>query len=352
MRRIGLVVLALALAAVPGVRADTLNVAADAQTSSALPNLRFGPLPAMAVRSAPSGAIVKSYAQFDLSALPASPAVDKTVLRLWVAAVLTPGTIEVVPILSPWEEGSITANNSPELGLPVRLRRRGARGRLPLRRRGHHRAGPGLGQRRHGQPRPGPARRRVRSGQRGLRYQGEHPDEPRAGAGGGAGGGGCARPTRAARSRWSGGAAGRARGRKARRARPARKDPRAIQDPPEHKALRERPGRPVPPVRQVPPALQGEPGAQGPPGRRRQGRRAAGSAGSARDSGHGGRAVGRDDPRDARRHHADRSRVHRARRRPRDLDVDPPARRADAALDHTAVWTGTTMIVWGGKDAR
>src|SRR5512134_2776953 len=99
MRRIGLVVLALALTAVPSVRADTLNVAADAQTSSALPNLRFGPLPGMAVRNAASGAIVKSYAQFDLSALPASPSVDKTVLRLWVASVITPGTIEVAPIL-------------------------------------------------------------------------------------------------------------------------------------------------------------------------------------------------------------------------------------------------------------
>jgi hypothetical protein len=51
--------------------------------------------------------------------LPASPTVDKTVLRLWVAAVITPGTIEVVPILTPWQESSITANLSPELGLPV-----------------------------------------------------------------------------------------------------------------------------------------------------------------------------------------------------------------------------------------
>jgi hypothetical protein len=37
----------------------------------------------MAVRDAASGAILTSYAQFDFSALPPAPTVDKAVLRAW-----------------------------------------------------------------------------------------------------------------------------------------------------------------------------------------------------------------------------------------------------------------------------
>lgn len=119
MRRIGLAVLVLGLTAVPWLRADTLNVAGDAHTSSTQPNSKFGLLPLMTVRSAPSGAILNSYTKFDLSALPPAPSVDKAVLRLWVGLVVTPGTIEVVPVLEPWQEGTITANSSPDLGSPI-----------------------------------------------------------------------------------------------------------------------------------------------------------------------------------------------------------------------------------------
>ena len=40
-------------------------------------------------------------------------------LRLWVAAVLTPGTIEVLPVVDPWQEASISANSSPALGSAI-----------------------------------------------------------------------------------------------------------------------------------------------------------------------------------------------------------------------------------------
>jgi hypothetical protein len=121
MKRIGLASLAVALSltAGPWLRADTLNVAGDAQTSSTQPNTKFGVLPLMTVRSAPNGTVYKSYTQFDLAALPDAPSVDKAVLRLWVAAVLAPGTIDVVPILDPWQESTITANSSPALGSPL-----------------------------------------------------------------------------------------------------------------------------------------------------------------------------------------------------------------------------------------
>lgn len=115
MKRIGVLTLALGLAAVPGVRADTLNVAGDAQTSSAQPAFKFGLLPAVSVRQAAGGPVLTSYAQFDLSALPSDPKVEKAILRLWVLAVLTPGTIEVVPVIGPWQEATITAGTGPEL---------------------------------------------------------------------------------------------------------------------------------------------------------------------------------------------------------------------------------------------
>lgn len=118
MRRIGTIALAVGLAGVPALRADTLHVAADAQTSSAQPGVRFGLFPLMTVRGGP-GPIYNSYLKFDLSALPDDPAVDKVVLRLWVDVVSAPGTIEVAPILEPWQEGSITAATSPDVGPPV-----------------------------------------------------------------------------------------------------------------------------------------------------------------------------------------------------------------------------------------
>ncbi len=107
------------LGSVSGVWADTLHVAADAQTTSSPPNLKLGLLPAMAVRQGSSGPVHNSYARFDLSALPDNPTVQRAILRLWVLTVLAPGTIEVVPVLAPWQEGSITAGNSPALGSPV-----------------------------------------------------------------------------------------------------------------------------------------------------------------------------------------------------------------------------------------
>jgi uncharacterized protein YjbI with pentapeptide repeats len=76
-------------------------------------------VPALAVRQGASGPIHTSYARFELSALPDGPIVQKSILRLWVLAVLTPGTIEVLPVVEPWNEATITAAASPVLGTPV-----------------------------------------------------------------------------------------------------------------------------------------------------------------------------------------------------------------------------------------
>src|SRR5262245_26905076 len=108
----------LAFATLPAAGADTLTAAAAAQTSSAQPTLRFGALPVMAVRQGAKDAALVSYVRFDVSSLPSEPAVQSAVLRLWVRSVVTPGTIEVAPVLGPWQEGTITAGSAPELGAP------------------------------------------------------------------------------------------------------------------------------------------------------------------------------------------------------------------------------------------
>ena len=120
MRRIAVVALGAALAAVPWLRADTLTVAADAYGRDGYaPGPKSGRQPQMIVRSAPVGTALASYVRFDLRALPETPAVEKATLRLWVGAVATPGTIEVLPVLGSWEEESSAREATLEVGVPV-----------------------------------------------------------------------------------------------------------------------------------------------------------------------------------------------------------------------------------------
>lgn len=119
MKRIRLLTLALGLIVPPQLEADTLHVAGDAQTSSAQATSKFGLWPSMTVRQGGVGPIQRSYARFELSALPAAPTVQKAILRLFVLATVTPGTIEVVPVVETWDEATISAATSPLLGAPV-----------------------------------------------------------------------------------------------------------------------------------------------------------------------------------------------------------------------------------------
>ena len=54
-----------------------------------------------------------------MSGLAAEPAVQSAVLRLWVRSVAAPGAIEVAPVLSPWQEETITAGSAAETGTAV-----------------------------------------------------------------------------------------------------------------------------------------------------------------------------------------------------------------------------------------
>ena len=121
MDRIGLVVLVVGLAGVPDATPETLTAAADAQASVNRPELRFGRASAMGVRRGAGGNVLTSYARFDLSSLPKDAAVPRAVLRVWVRGVVTPGTIEVLPALAPWQEETLAADARIELGAPVAM---------------------------------------------------------------------------------------------------------------------------------------------------------------------------------------------------------------------------------------
>jgi YVTN family beta-propeller protein len=119
MRRIGFSALALGLVTATAVRGDTINGTADTFVHPGEPDANFGAAASMTVRITPSGTALGGYAQFDLSTLPPASAVAKAVLRLWVNKVRTPGTIEVVPVLEPWQEDTITDATSPDLATAV-----------------------------------------------------------------------------------------------------------------------------------------------------------------------------------------------------------------------------------------
>jgi hypothetical protein len=57
-----------------------------------------------------------SYIQFDLSGFPPSTAVSKATLRLYVNAVVAPGTFDAYVVLKAWTERGITFTNAPTLG--------------------------------------------------------------------------------------------------------------------------------------------------------------------------------------------------------------------------------------------
>jgi hypothetical protein len=74
---------------------------------------------------------LNAFARFDLSALPALPpgsAIEKATLRLWVESVGAPGSVAVVPVLSPWTEAALAFGSAPPLGQSVTTSTRPRRG--------------------------------------------------------------------------------------------------------------------------------------------------------------------------------------------------------------------------------
>jgi hypothetical protein len=82
--------------------------AADTFVSSATPKLNYGPSISLLV-----GPGTTSYAQFNLSSIPASATVSKATLRLYVDAVSGSGTLDVFQVTSSWTENKVTYSTRP-----------------------------------------------------------------------------------------------------------------------------------------------------------------------------------------------------------------------------------------------
>ena len=107
----------LALAA--PAAADTLPVQADSQVNLTAVAAKGGILTTISVKNSLPGVAYRGFARFDLSALPSGLPVAKATLRLWPNLVTTEGNIDVVAILDPWEEATLTAITAPNLSQPV-----------------------------------------------------------------------------------------------------------------------------------------------------------------------------------------------------------------------------------------
>ena len=82
--------------------------AADTFVTSLIPSLTNGPSPILAV--APDST---TYIKFNLSGIPAGASVNKAMLRLYVDAILKPGSFDVYELDSSWNENSLAFNTPP-----------------------------------------------------------------------------------------------------------------------------------------------------------------------------------------------------------------------------------------------
>jgi hypothetical protein len=84
---------------------------ADTFASSATPAINYGGFPTLAVSPG-----ITSYVQFNLSGIPANATVTKASLRLYVDAVVKPGSFDVFQLNNVWKESTLTYSTAPPLG--------------------------------------------------------------------------------------------------------------------------------------------------------------------------------------------------------------------------------------------
>ncbi len=84
---------------------------ADAYITTAQPSTTFGSSSLLPVQAGTT-----SYVRLNLSALPANASIVKATLRLYVNAVVAPGSFDVYEVNGSWSEKGITASNAPALG--------------------------------------------------------------------------------------------------------------------------------------------------------------------------------------------------------------------------------------------
>jgi hypothetical protein len=84
---------------------------ADAYVTSASPAANFGYSTFLPIQAGTT-----SYVGLNLAALPANATVAKATLRLYVNAVVAPGSFDVYQVESGWSEKGLNFNSAPALG--------------------------------------------------------------------------------------------------------------------------------------------------------------------------------------------------------------------------------------------
>ena len=80
----------------------------DTFVSASNPKLNYGTSPILVVQP---GSVV--YLKFDLSSLPSGTSIQRATLRLYVDALVKPGTFDVFPVLGEWSENTLTYSSDP-----------------------------------------------------------------------------------------------------------------------------------------------------------------------------------------------------------------------------------------------
>ena len=101
----------------------------DTTINRAIPRASNPTQPTLGVVATAQGVGRMAYAKFDLSNLALGPGVTvrKATLRVYCSSVKRPGSIQIVPVMSPWTENEITGVNAPDIaaatqpGTPVTL---------------------------------------------------------------------------------------------------------------------------------------------------------------------------------------------------------------------------------------
>lgn len=98
-------------------QADTVSVSDDTNINLSTPAQNNGANTSIFVRNTGAGGIRHGFVRFDLSSLPAASDVSLAILRIYVRNVENSGSIDLHFVESAWDEGTLTAQNPPLVGL-------------------------------------------------------------------------------------------------------------------------------------------------------------------------------------------------------------------------------------------
>ena len=103
----------------PGARAEVAHVTADTHVNFNRPAQRNGNRQRVVVGNFNGRGVRHAFVRFADSTLEPGTGLSAGTLRLWVRTVQTPGSLDVHPVLDPWQEDTLRAAAPPGLDTAV-----------------------------------------------------------------------------------------------------------------------------------------------------------------------------------------------------------------------------------------